>query len=62
MKIVDVDVEPTKTKWPVWPVQLQHPSWSLIADQCPRCSFPEAAGGYCEACGWSLPHPFKEGR
>ena len=55
MKTIPDKALPTPSNWGV---KLQHPSWSLEADTCPRCSFPEAAAGYCEACGWSLPRPF----
>ena len=30
---------------------------TLYVEPCPKCSFPEADGGYCAACGWSLPRP-----
>ena len=29
-----------------------------VIEPCPRCSYAYADGGYCESCGWSLPHPF----
>jgi hypothetical protein len=28
------------------------PPWTAF---CPNCTFPEADGGYCPACGWSRP-------
>jgi hypothetical protein len=34
---------------------LVHPGYSV--ERCPRCDFPEADGGYCAACGWTLPRP-----
>jgi hypothetical protein len=34
---------------------LTHPGYSV--ERCPRCDFPEADGGYCLACGWTLPRP-----
>ena len=34
---------------------LAHPGYSV--ERCPRCDFPEADGGYCAACGWTLPRP-----
>lgn len=37
---------------------LAHPSYSI--EPCPACGFPEADGGYCAECGWSLPHPFAQ--
>jgi hypothetical protein len=40
-----------------WAVKLDHPSWSLPADHCPKCDYPEAEGGWCANCGWSLPKP-----
>jgi ribosomal protein L37E len=43
-----------------WKPLLRHASWSLPADECPACGFPEADGGYCNACGWSK--PIKYGR
>lgn len=46
--------EPTKQRWTT---KLAHPGWALAADQCPNCGFPEAEGGYCPECGWTLPHP-----
>lgn len=46
---------PPKTAVRGWNVPLAHPSYSI--EQCPNCEFPEADGGYCENCGWSLPHP-----
>ena len=34
---------------------LAHPTYNV--ERCPRCDFPEADGGYCPSCGWSLPRP-----
>ncbi len=31
------------------------PEWGI--EPCPRCRYPSADGGYCPACGWSLPRP-----
>ena len=42
-------------KAPQWTVPLCHRSYSI--EPCPRCGFPEADGGHCEECGWSLPLP-----
>lgn len=37
-----------------WTSLLAHKNgpWTVL---CPACSFPEAEGGYCPACGWSKP-------
>ena len=32
--------------------KLAHPTWSLLADRCPKCDYPEAPY-YCDNCGWS---------
>jgi hypothetical protein len=38
---------------PRFSTPLAHPSYSI--EPCPNCRFPEADGGYCPECGWSLP-------
>jgi hypothetical protein len=40
-------------------VPLAHPSYSI--ERCPRCDFPEADGGACANCGWTLPRPGTRG-
>lgn len=42
-----------------WTVPLAHPSWSV--EPCPKCEFPEADGGACANCGWTLPRPGTSG-
>jgi len=38
---------------PRWSTKLAHPTY--VIEPCPRCTFPEADGGYCAECGWSAP-------
>jgi hypothetical protein len=38
-----------------WTVPLAHPQYSV--ERCPGCDFPEADGGACGNCGWTLPRP-----
>jgi ribosomal protein L32 len=40
-------------------VPLTHPGWSVEA--CPKCGYPEADGGACADCGWTLPRPGRPG-
>jgi len=47
----------TARKPPRWTAKLDHPTWALLADKCPACEYPEAEGGWCANCGWTLPHP-----
>lgn len=54
--------DPTPAPRKKWVTKLTHPTYQLIADICPQCGFPEAEGGYCEECGWSLPHPLAKRR
>lgn len=44
---------------PEWKKLLRWPSGPWVTS-CPECTFPEADGGYCPACGWSK--SIKEGR
>lgn len=55
MKTTTKDVEKPQPRR--WKAKLDHPSWALCVDQCPRCEYPEAEGGWCANCGWSLPDP-----
>ena len=55
----------TKPEKKKWETKLSHPTYSIEA--CPQCEFPEAEGGYCPECGWTLyrptcPHCRKEAR
>lgn len=34
--------------------KLVHPGIDIVYDHCPACDFPEAEGGYCPDCGWTL--------
>ena len=36
-------------------VALSHPTYSV--EPCPKCGHPEADGGACADCGWTLPRP-----
>ena len=38
----------SKQARPKWRTKLVHPSYSI--EQCPKCRFPEADGGYCNEC------------
>jgi ribosomal protein L32 len=38
---------------------LTHPTYSV--ESCPKCGFPEADGGACANCGWTLPRPGTQG-
>jgi hypothetical protein len=39
---------------PGWKALLVHKNGPFTS-LCPRCTFPEADGGYCPACGWTTP-------
>jgi hypothetical protein len=56
-------VKKTRTKKPIvvtkvntkrkkWTTKLVHPTYSI--EPCPNCDFPEADGGYCPDCGWTV--------
>lgn len=45
----------TGTRITGWHVPLAHPTYAV--EPCPRCGFPEADGGACASCGWTLPRP-----
>jgi hypothetical protein len=48
---------PPKTR--TYGTTLTHSGYSV--EQCPQCNFPEADGGACAACGWTLPRPGRPG-
>jgi hypothetical protein len=54
--------DPTPAPHKKWRTKLAHPSFQIVGDECPNCGFPEAEGGYCEECGWTLPPPFNKRR
>lgn len=49
------DAEPNQPREKRWHTRLTHPSYRVLYDACPKCGFPEAEGGYCPECGWTLP-------
>ena len=46
---------PVAVKARTYTAKLAHPSF--VVEPCPACAFPEAGGGYCPDCGWTLPPP-----
>lgn len=56
------DPSPSPRPTKKWNTRLVHPTYQIVGDECPNCDFPEAEGGYCPECGWSLPHPLAKRR
>lgn len=46
---------PAPTQARAYGARLAHPGY--VVEPCPACGYPEADGGWCADCGWTITSP-----